>query len=96
MLEKIKTFASNALTKGKLTAGVVAGTAGATLLTVMSSAEGTDTLTVPTIASQISQSTFNGILDQITALLPVVLPVVVAGLALRKGISFMIGMIRGI
>lgn len=95
MLEKVKTFATNAITKGKLTAGVVGTTAAATILTVVSGAEG-QTVTVPSIASQVTQASFNGILTQITDLLPVLLPVVVAGLALRKGISFMIGMIRGI
>lgn len=35
-----------------------------------------------------------GVLNEIVALLPTVLPVVITFLAIRKGISFVIGMLR--
>lgn len=35
-----------------------------------------------------------GVLDQIIGLLPVVLPVMIGFIALRKGISFLIGMLH--
>lgn len=95
MFEKVKTAAANALQKGKHAAGVLTGTGGLAVMSIAASAEG-ETVTVPSIATTVTQASFNGILTQITDLLPIILPVVVAGLALRKGIRFMIGMIRGI
>lgn len=52
--------------------------------------------TVPSIASSITGDMMNGILTQITDLLPVVLPVMVGCLAFRKGLSFFQSLIRGL
>ncbi len=52
--------------------------------------------TVPSIADSITGDMMNGILTQITDLLPVVLPVMVGCLAFRKGLSFFQGLIRGL
>ncbi len=54
------------------------------------------TFTVPSIASSITGDMMNGILTQITDLLPVVLPVLVGCLAFRKGLSFFQSIIRGL
>lgn len=54
------------------------------------------TYTVPSIADSVTTDMMSGILTQITDLLPVLLPVIVACLAFRKGLSFFIGMIRGL
>ncbi len=52
--------------------------------------------TVPSIASSVTSDMLNGILTQITDLLPVLLPVGIACLAFRKGLSFLFGFIRGL
>ncbi len=51
---------------------------------------------VPSIADSITQDMMSGIMTQITDLLPVVLPVLVGVLAFRKGLSFFIGLVRGL
>lgn len=51
---------------------------------------------VPSIADSITGDMMNGILTQITDLLPVVLPVMVGCLAFRKGLSFFQSLIRGL
>lgn len=56
----------------------------------------TGSFTVPSIASSITGDMMNGILTQITDLLPVVLPVMVGCLAFRKGLSFFQSLIRGL
>ena len=56
----------------------------------------TAAFTVPSIADSITGDMMNGILTQITDLLPVVLPVMVGCLAFRKGLSFFQGLIRGL
>ena len=56
----------------------------------------TATVVVPSIADSITGDMMNGILTQITDLLPVVLPVMVGCLAFRKGLSFFQGLIRGL
>lgn len=56
----------------------------------------TTTFVVPSIADSITGDMMNGILTQITDLLPVVLPVMVGCLAFRKGLSFFQGLIRGL
>ncbi len=56
----------------------------------------TTTFVVPSIADAITGDMMNGILTQITDLLPVVLPVMVGCLAFRKGLSFFQGLIRGL
>lgn len=57
--------------------------------------EAITTFEVPLIGESVTAASFSGILDQMTSLLPVVLPVVVACLAFRKGISFLRSMIAG-
>jgi hypothetical protein len=42
----------------------------------------------------VTANMLNGVLDEILNGLPVVLPVCIAFLAIRKGISFVIGMLR--
>lgn len=51
---------------------------------------------VPSIASSVTPAMMNGVLSQITDLLPVVLPVMIGCLAFRKGLSFLQGLIRGL
>lgn len=54
------------------------------------------TFVVPSIADSVTSDMMNGILTQITDLLPVVLPVMVGCLAFRKGLSFFQSLIRGL
>ena len=97
MFEKVKECAGNVLKKGKLAAATIGGGTAAAALTVMASAEGSGTtFSVPKIADNITQASFNGIMEQITSILPIILPVVIGVLAFRKGLSFLIGMIRGL
>lgn len=42
----------------------------------------------------ITSTMLEGVLAEITAVLPTVLPVMITFLAIRKGISFVIGMLR--
>lgn len=58
--------------------------------------ETTTAFVVPSIADSITGDMMNGILTQITDLLPVVLPVMVGCLAFRKGLSFFQSLIRGL
>ena len=97
MLEKIKEFGKNVVTRGKLAIGGASAAAG-TVLAVAASAEGetASTFTVPLISESVTSDMMNGIMAQITSLLPIVLPVLVGVLAFRKGLSFFIGMIRGL
>lgn len=43
----------------------------------------------------ITAVTFEPVLDGVVELLPIVLPAVIGFIALRKGIAFMLGAIRG-
>lgn len=52
------------------------------------------TTTAGTVASTIQNVDMSGILQEVVSLLPVVLPVIVAFLGVRKGISFLIGSLR--
>lgn len=61
------------------------------LLGDSSSATTTGTL----ISGAVKSGTFDGITSEITGVLPIVLPVLVTVLALRKGISFLMGSLRG-
>lgn len=47
------------------------------------------------LATALKDVTLTGITTEITGVLPIVLPVVVTVLALRKGISFLMGTLRG-
>lgn len=98
MLEKIKEFGKNVVTRGKLAIGGASAAAAGTVLAVAASAEGetASTFTVPLISESVTSDMMNGIMAQITSLLPIVLPVLVGVLAFRKGLSFFIGMIRGL
>lgn len=66
------------------------------LLTFMAAETGTSTFVVPSIADSVTSQMMNGVLSQITDLLPVVLPVMIGCLAFRKGLSFLQGLIRGL
>lgn len=46
------------------------------------------------MATALNNVDMSGITDEIKAVVPVVLPVLVSVLALRKGISFLIGVLR--
>lgn len=99
MLEKIKEFGKTAVTRGKLAIGGASAAAAGTVLAVAASAEGeaaAETFNVPLISASVTADMMNGIMSQITSLLPIVLPVLVGVLAFRKGLSFFIGMIRGL
>lgn len=51
--------------------------------------------TAATVLDKVITSTMlEGVLAEITAVLPTVLPVMITFLAIRKGISFVIGMLR--
>lgn len=92
--ETIKETVEKTKTNFKLKVGTASAALAVPFIAVAASAEG-ETMTVPSIANSISSSSFNGILQQMIDLLPIVLPVVVACLAFRKGISFLKSMIRG-
>lgn len=85
-------------TKFKVGTAVSTGALSAIGLTVAASADETAAagFTVPNIADSITTASFNGILDQFGNILPIALPVVVGGVAIRKGLGFMLGLIRGI
>ena len=54
----------------------------------------TSATTSNTVATAISGTDLSGILNEIISLLPLVLPVVVGFIGVRKGISFLIGSLR--
>lgn len=56
---------------------------------------GSQVNSMPLVADSLSPDMFNGIIEQITSLLPVCLPTVVVLLGIRKGIGFMLGLFRG-
>ena len=74
---------------------ITAGFATAVSAAVMAVGASAEALEVPQIADNLTTADFKGILDQMTSLVPIVLPVIVACLAFRKGISFLRGMIAG-
>lgn len=94
VVEKARGFAHNTLTKSKYAVGSAVAASSAVLLGVAAGAEGE--VVVPSIASNVTGSMLNGILTQITDLVPVLLPTIVACLAFRKGLSFLMSTIRGI
>ncbi len=59
---------------------------------VVALAEGANTAT--TLSSVITADMVTGVLDQLLSLLPVVLPAMITLLGIRKGISFVLGMLR--
>lgn len=64
---------------------------------VMLGADGSsETVTSGTLISgAVKSDTFDGLANEITGVLPIVLPVLVTILALRKGIRFLLGTLRG-
>lgn len=100
MLEKVKEFARNQKTKLRLAAGTASAGAAAVITAVAASAEdgaaASNTFSVPLISQSVTTDMMSGIMEQITSLLPIILPVLVGVLAFRKGLSFFIGMIRGL
>ena len=47
-----------------------------------------------TLSGIVTSSMLSGVLDEIVGLLPVVIPVMIGFIALRKGLSFVMGMLR--
>lgn len=95
--EKALTFLENLNDKKMAAVTVVTAAAPVLLSAGVSASEtgGGSGVTVPNVAASISADMLNGIVTQITNLLPVCLPTVVVLLGFRKGISFMMGMLRG-
>ena len=50
--------------------------------------------TTSALYDAVSGANISGVLDEVIGLLPVVLPVMIGFLAIRKGISFVLGMLR--
>lgn len=46
------------------------------------------------LSAVVTQDMLSGVLDEVIALLPIAIPVVIGFIALRKGISFLIGILR--
>lgn len=61
----------------------------------VSAAENAGGATVPSIADTVTADMLNGIVTQVTSVLPAFLPTVVILLGFRKGISFAMGLLRG-
>ena len=61
-------------------------------MTAAASATG-PTVTVPTV--DIAGVNFMAILDNVVAMVPILLPVIIGFLAFRKGLRFLLGMLRG-
>ena len=64
-------------------------------LSVAASAADDGLAMVPSIADNVTTAMLNQVLTQMTDLIPILLPVVVAVIAFRKGISFLKGMLLG-
>lgn len=64
-------------------------------LSVAASAADDGLAKVPSIADNVTTAMLNQVLTQMTDLIPILLPVVVAIIAFRKGISFLKGMLLG-
>lgn len=48
----------------------------------------------PVVAGVVTSATLQGVLNELVALLPVVMPVMVSFIGIRKAISFVFGMLR--
>ncbi len=46
------------------------------------------------LASVVTEEMLSGVLDEVVNLLPIAIPVVIGFIALRKGISFLVGILR--
>ena len=54
------------------------------------------TITAATVLNNVVTSeVVSGVLAEVVGLLPIVIPVAISFLAIRKGISFVMGMLRG-
>ena len=47
------------------------------------------------LAEIVTSAMLQGVLNEITSLLPVIIPDLISFIAIRKGISFLIGTLRG-
>lgn len=55
-----------------------------------------ETVTAAGVLSKIvTSSMLSGVLTEITSMLPVIIPALIGFIAIRKGISFLIGTLRG-
>lgn len=53
------------------------------------------TILADTVLDQTITSTMvNGVLDEVVAVIPIIVPVAISFIAIRKGISFVLGMLR--
>ena len=75
------------------TVGATAALSTVAMSVAASAAEGGDATF--SIADNVTSAMLNQVLTQMTDLIPIVLPVVVACIAFRKGISFLKGQIMG-
>ena len=55
--------------------------------------ENTETV-VTGLSSVVTQDMMSGVLDEVLNLLPIAIPVVIGFIGLRKGISFLMGILR--
>lgn len=55
---------------------------------------GETTTTSNTVASVVTAQMIAGVLDEIISLLPIILPALIGFIAVRKGISFLLGSLR--
>ena len=69
----------------------VAGAIAPVALTGVGFCEGEIT---PVVAGVVTSATLQGVLDELVALLPVIMPVMVSFIGIRKAISFVFGMLR--
>lgn len=52
-------------------------------------------VTAETVLDKVITGTMvNGVLNEVTAVLPIILPVAITFISIRKGIAFVIGMLR--
>ena len=98
MKKTFKENAFNAVSKLKEHKTAAVGTIVAVApmaMSVAASAASGETAAVPKIADSVTSAMLNQVLTQMTDLIPIVLPVVVACIAFRKGISFLKGQLMG-
>jgi hypothetical protein len=55
----------------------------------------TVTVAVGVLSKIVTSSMLDGLLAEITSLLPIIIPALIGFIAIRKGISFLIGTLRG-
>lgn len=89
MKQKILSFMNSKVVKIASVAGAIAPVA---MTGIGYCAEG-DPAT-PVVAGVVTAATLQGVLNELVALLPVVMPVMVSFIGIRKAISFVFGMLR--